>query len=195
MAKERFLGDEAVRLLRTNWRSKADLLAKELYAIFANMFPRDGITQPITINRNSEEPAITIRQNGDFTSPAISVVNGGTGEIRTGDSVINLGDLTTNPRTPPQQQQVQTSGVFPGTIESYLGDRIYKMNLFTNGIDSASTVTVNVRQMQIEGEPMPVGAAVPVFYNVLTDGSGNEISRFYWMQAPIWMSPPPPAQT
>lgn len=60
-----FLKDQAIRLLRTNWSKKANLLGQELFAMFnaETPFTIDG---PVVINNTTDQPPLIIRQFGPY---------------------------------------------------------------------------------------------------------------------------------
>lgn len=66
-------GDAPIRLLRENWQSLQEL-AEECYAVFATPQSQQ-LSGPITITNNTDQPAVTINQNGNAPGTVIQFSN------------------------------------------------------------------------------------------------------------------------
>lgn len=172
------LADDAIRLLRTDWGERANLLSQELYTIFLQY--RDIDTGPVTLNLGDGQPAITIRPEslrdpfGQFRWPDFGALDG----FRGGSTVFNrdsyLNQFNSNNVTfeetilddgsqgrPRRLQRKRTELIpyrecMPGKIVSGSGST-YTVTLYPDGLENAGFNQSGVRQLQIDtNEIIPV---------------------------------------
>lgn len=177
-----FLKDAVVRLMREKWKD-ANELAEEITAIFNSEEPMtfDG---PITINNNTDGPAITI--NNGSTGDTISINNHpipppqfpGYPPVNIPDIGGTITNVTINNQGQSSNQTVVSGGGggFPGQIISGSGNT-YSVAVYESSL-SGSPITRSVRQLQIDPS-----ATIPPDSWVMVGKVGPD----YFMQFPVWV--------
>lgn len=170
------LADSAIRLRRTRWGDRADLLAEELYTIFLGQ--TDPTTGPITVNMGDGTtptqlpPNATTTPLGDFVFPDLNVPPIQLPTLQTQPSQ----DQTAGPGNEPgkpnflQFDRKTTTrqhqrAVVPGAVIAGTGP--YTMALFPNGPDGGG---MNVNgAVELNGATVDVGTYALVFRHVAFD--------------------------
>lgn len=173
------LRDEAIRMKRTKWRDRTDLLAQELFAIFASIdVPTTG---PVTVDTGNgnpvtyDDPRLFQGTFGDLVLPDLNLPDF---EDYLNPNGVELAEPDTADASPVrrrrQRRRVQyVREVFPGTVVSGTEDT-YQVKVYPNGFTAATVpassflgspaslpagdATVEVKQLQIaDGETIPAG--------------------------------------
>ena len=178
-----FFFKQAIRLLRTKWKSP-QLLAEELYSMFQADVP-DETDQPVIINSSTGEPPLTVRDFGD-----------GDFLIEFGDKDGSLGGIVVDddgqfqfadpPASAGQQPTPQTpagsgGGGIPGKIISQSSGAVYNVELYEDGPSNPTTRTVTVAQLQIDlGEIIPANTWAIIASQTVAE------AEVFSMQVPVW---------
>ncbi len=184
------LADSAIRLRRTKWGDRADLLSEELYTMFLQ--EKDATPGQVTLNIGDGTPASLIPQ-----------------ELVLGNFALNLPDLTfpdfVLPQTPqftpdpppnddgqPQRFQREKTtpkhltGMFPGRIVSQGSGGTHSVKIFPYGTTGQATVgsftedpvigaEVTEDATELNGVGVSVGTYVTVFRHVLLNITTTEM--------------------
>lgn len=164
-----FLREQAVRLRRTKWKDKVDLLADEIFQILSSV--PDTSPGQVTIDQGDGLPPITLPPNftdspfGDFVLPDLDLPSYDSNPVGVERTAIPdpLNGLDNQPtRYLKTTKYIQrTRVVCPGVVVSGSGDT-YRVRLYPNGLNDGSsggsTLTVTAKQLQIAStEAIPAG--------------------------------------
>lgn len=192
-------GEQAMRLLKTKWRS-ATALAEEIYAIFQDQIPL-STDAPVTINNSTAAPALQVNQpkvpadNFSFpngTPPAFQLTLGGVpgwslGTGADGGLVVNGPSFNYQPPAGGAPVNLAgggsgSGGGLPGFVLSGPTDAsgtMYQVKVYPNGLSLAGQV-VPVKQLSIDPS-----SVLPVNTPVIVVGAAPN----YYMQSPVWGPP------
>lgn len=180
-----FFFKQAIRLLRTKWKSP-QLLAEELYSMFQADVPNET-DQPVIINSSSDDPPLQVRDfgDGDFliefgdkNGSLGGIIADENGQFQFADPPASAGESPT-----PQEPADGGGSGIPGKITAHVSGSNYSVALYGNGPDAAVTATVTVKQLQIAtGEVIPTNTWVLVAKQTVSQVD------IYSMQVPVWLN-------
>lgn len=174
-------GTQATRLLRAHW-ADAKQLAEELYAMFQNSVPLSH-DAPITITSTKSIAPLTLRSFGDTTQ--VINIEGPNGEAGTvtitneGATIDNSTTSTTTETTTTTEEGESVQRVFVGVVQSKGVGQNYTVDLYGNGLGSASTGTVTARALNLDAsEELPADSEMIVV---------RMANDTYYMQPPYYV--------
>jgi hypothetical protein len=178
------LGKEAIRLLRTKWKTPVPL-AEELYAILQSDEPVD--TGPLAVDGTQDpgQPAVTIKAPVGSTPLQIQVPGHDPISLTIGaDGGLTWSAPVSSPSGDGQQPDQPAGGDVPCQVLSGgPGAGPYQVKLYPNGPGQAAGSTVSAKQLSIaDDETIPAGTWALASK---TGGSGGQPAR-YWLQVPVW---------
>lgn len=203
------LRNQAIRLMRTNWSNKEQLLAEELYVILLTDI--DPTTGPVTVDPGNGLDPITFDPTEELDLPDLDLPEfGGNPDETTQEEI--PGDDNVYLRRTVKEEWVRTGNI-PAQIVSGSGNT-YTCTLFPNGHEEDGVQVEGVRQLQIDSsETIPAGSWVTggVYRATLLEVTKEEVvqaggtglqgeivlstrthvkvlSRTHSMQVPVWLS-------